>query len=157
MADYERQAGLLAPPPAAGSTGKKVAVVGAGPAGLTCAVDVRRQGHKVVIFEAFHKAGGVMVYGIPEFRLPKDLVASEAGVLESMGSSSDELPVAGQAQGPSQEDCGAVFVARIAAQIHEYSRRKLGGRFSANEYLTGQPGETYEVGKAAAPLYPSAG
>jgi len=84
-ADYERSQGAVEVPHVATPTGKKVAIVGAGPAGLTCAVDVRREGHRVMLFEAFHKPGGVMVYGIPEFRLPKILVQSEAEVLESMG------------------------------------------------------------------------
>ena len=59
--------------------------MGSGPAGLTTAIDLRREGHEVVVYEAFQKAGGVMVYGIPEFRLPKALVATEAGVLADMG------------------------------------------------------------------------
>jgi glutamate synthase (NADPH) small chain len=69
----------------AAPTGKRVAVIGAGPAGLTVAADVRREGHEVVIFEAFQKPGGVMVYGIPEFRLPKAIVREEAEKLERMG------------------------------------------------------------------------
>jgi len=66
VADYERAQGAMEMPHVAPPTGRKVAIVGAGPAGLTCAVDVRREGHEVTIFEAFHKPGGVMVYGIPE-------------------------------------------------------------------------------------------
>src|SRR5690606_31287812 len=67
------------------ATGKKVAVIGSGPAGLTVAADVAREGHAVTIFEAFHKAGGVMVYGIPEFRLPKAIVQKEVDTLKAMG------------------------------------------------------------------------
>jgi len=162
VADYERQAGLLAPPPAAGSTGKKVAVVGAGPAGLTCAVDVRRQGHKVVIFEAFHKAGGVMVYGIPEFRLPKDLVASEAGVLESMGVEFEMSFLVGRTRKLrallKEDGFDAVFVGTGAGlpKFMNIPGENLVGVFSANEYLTrANLMKAYEVGKAATPLYPS--
>ncbi len=67
------------------STGKKVAVVGSGPAGLTAAGELAKRGHEVTIFEAFHAAGGVLIYGIPEFRLPKDIVHDEISRLESMG------------------------------------------------------------------------
>ena len=67
------------------SNGKKVAVIGAGPAGLTCAGDLAKMGYKVTIFEAFHTAGGVLVYGIPEFRLPKSIVAKEIETLKSLG------------------------------------------------------------------------
>lgn len=65
--------------------GHKVAVIGAGPAGLTCAGDLAKKGYEVTIFEAFHKAGGVLVYGIPEFRLPKAIVQKEVEGLEKMG------------------------------------------------------------------------
>lgn len=64
------------------SNGHKVAVIGAGPAGLTCAGDLAKKGYDVTIFEAFHKAGGVLVYGIPEFRLPKAIVQKEVEGLE---------------------------------------------------------------------------
>jgi len=66
-------------------TGKKVAVVGAGPAGLTCAASLAKLGHAVTVFESLHELGGVLVYGIPEFRLPKDIVFAEVGILEDMG------------------------------------------------------------------------
>ena len=72
-------------PEVAKETGKKVAIIGSGPAGLTVAADVRRAGHSVTVFEAFHKAGGVMIYGIPEFRLPKAIVAKEIDMLKKMG------------------------------------------------------------------------
>lgn len=85
VADWERENGLVQPPAVAAPTGKKVAVIGSGPAGLTVAADVRRAGHDVTIFEAFHKTGGVMVYGIPEFRLPKAIVAKEVDTLKEMG------------------------------------------------------------------------
>ena len=84
-ADFERENNLQSVPEVAPETGKKVAIIGSGPAGLTVAADVRRAGHSVTVFEAFHKAGGVMVYGIPEFRLPKSIVAKEIDMLKQMG------------------------------------------------------------------------
>ena len=85
VADYERAHGTGALPPKAAPTGKRVAVVGAGPAGLTVAGDLIQKGHEVTVFEAFHKPGGVLVYGIPEFRLPKEIVAQEVNFLERLG------------------------------------------------------------------------
>ena len=83
-ADYEREKGVKSPqvmPP----TGKRVAVVGSGPAGLTAAADLAKLGHKVTIFESLHKAGGVLSYGIPEFRLPKEIVRQEIEYIEKLG------------------------------------------------------------------------
>jgi len=68
-----------------GSNEKKVAVVGSGPAGLTAAADLARMGHSVTIFEALHEAGGVLTYGIPEFRLPKDIVRAEVEYVKKLG------------------------------------------------------------------------
>jgi glutamate synthase (NADPH/NADH) small chain len=85
IADYER---LEAPPEMAEAlppSGRKVAVVGSGPAGLTVAADLARMGHSVTIFEAFHEPGGVLIYGIPEFRLPKEIVRWEVDKLRRMG------------------------------------------------------------------------
>jgi glutamate synthase (NADPH/NADH) small chain len=84
LADWEREHGVTTPTIAM-PTGKKVAVVGSGPAGLVVAADMARIGHKVTLFEAFHKAGGVLIYGIPEFRLPKKILAEEVETLELMG------------------------------------------------------------------------
>ena len=85
MADYhmakEEKPAVAVPE----SNGHKVAVIGSGPAGLTCAGDLRKMGYDVTIFEAFHKAGGVLVYGIPQFRLPKEIVAAEIENLKAMG------------------------------------------------------------------------
>jgi len=72
-------------PPTRGATGKRVAVIGCGPAGLTCAGDLARYGHRVTIFESLHAAGGVLIYGIPEFRLPKDIVRAEVEYVRSLG------------------------------------------------------------------------
>jgi glutamate synthase (NADPH/NADH) small chain len=84
-AGWERSKGKVTVPAVKPPTGKKVAIVGPGPAGLTVAADTAREGHGVTIFEAFHKTGGVMVYGIPEFRLPKSIVQEEVNLLEKMG------------------------------------------------------------------------
>jgi glutamate synthase (NADPH/NADH) small chain len=85
VADWEMAQGEIKMPEQAPATGFKVAVVGSGPAGLACAADLALRGHKVTIFEALHKPGGVLVYGIPEFRLPKRIVQEEIGNLEKLG------------------------------------------------------------------------
>ncbi|MDO8635705.1 MAG: FAD-dependent oxidoreductase, partial [Dehalococcoidia bacterium] len=84
VADWERTQGI-AMPSMPKSSGKKVAVVGCGPAGLTTAASLARRGHKVTLFEALHEPGGVLVYGIPEFRLPKAIVNSEVNFVRSLG------------------------------------------------------------------------
>ncbi len=85
VADWEMAQGEIKMPTQKPATGFKVAVVGSGPAGLACAADLALRGHKVTIFEALHKPGGVLVYGIPEFRLPKRIVQEEIGNLEKLG------------------------------------------------------------------------
>ncbi|MCK5784439.1 MAG: NAD(P)-binding protein, partial [Desulfobacterales bacterium] len=85
VADMTRNSGEGELPAKAAPTGKKVAVVGSGPSGLTVAGDLLLKGHDVTMFEAFHRTGGVLVYGIPEFRLPKDIVAAEVETLEKLG------------------------------------------------------------------------
>ena len=85
VADYERNEGEIQIPEVAAPTGKKVAVIGSGPTGLTAAFDLAKVGHKVTIFEALHDVGGVLIYGIPEFRLPKEIVRAEVDVLRKMG------------------------------------------------------------------------
>jgi len=85
VADLERASGKVDMPVCAPPTGHRVAIVGSGPAGLTCAADLARLGHSVTIFEALHKTGGVLVYGIPEFRLPKEIVDYEVENLKRMG------------------------------------------------------------------------
>jgi len=84
-ADFERNQGDILKPKMAPSTGKKVAIVGSGPSGLTCAGDLIKRGHEVTVFEALHKTGGVLAYGIPEFRLPKAIVQAEVDYLQSLG------------------------------------------------------------------------
>src|SRR5664280_1122068 len=85
IADFERNSGQLGLPPIAMSTGKSVAIVGSGPAGLSAAGDLIQKGHRVRVFEALHELGGVLVYGIPEFRLPKSIVKGEVDNLRRMG------------------------------------------------------------------------
>jgi len=85
IADWERKEGMVSMPEIAPSTGKKVAIVGSGPSGLTVASDLAIRGHKVTLFEALHVAGGVLVYGIPEFRLPKEIVKREVEYVISLG------------------------------------------------------------------------
>lgn len=162
VADYERTNGAVEVPRVAPITGKKVAIVGAGPAGLTCAVDVRREGHDVTIFEAFHKPGGVMVYGIPEFRLPKVLVQSEAEVLESMGVDFELNFLVGRTRPLTslieQDGYDAVFVGTGAGlpKFMDIPGENYVGVFSANEYLTrANLLKAYMKGKAGTPIYPS--
>ncbi len=162
VADYERTNGAVEVPHVAPVTGKKVAIVGAGPAGLTCAVDVRREGHDVTIFEAFHKPGGVMVYGIPEFRLPKVLVQSEAEVLESMGVDFELSFLVGRTRPLisliEQDGYDAVFIGTGAGlpKFMDIPGENYVGVFSANEYLTrANLLKAYMKGKAGTPIYPS--
>ena len=96
VADYERQTGQLGLPPRAPNTGKRIAIVGSGPAGLSCAGDLVQRGHCVTVFEALHEIGGVLVYGIPEFRLPKHIVQGEVDNLRRMGVEFQTNVVVGQ-------------------------------------------------------------
>ena len=162
VADWERSSGAAEAPAAGHATGKRVAIVGSGPAGLTCAADVRRQGHEVVIYEAFQKAGGVMVYGIPEFRLPKELVRSEAGVLESMGVRFELNYLVGRTRKLrallAEDGFDAVFIGAGAGlpKFMEIPGENLVGVFSANEYLTrANLMKAYDRPRAATPIYPS--
>jgi glutamate synthase (NADPH/NADH) small chain len=98
VADYEAQHQAVEIPQRAPSTGKKVAVVGAGPAGLTVAGDLAKLGHGVTIFEALHEPGGVLIYGIPEFRLPKVIVKREVDYVTSLGAELNLSYVVGQTQ-----------------------------------------------------------
>ena len=141
VADWEREKGVVLPE-VKPETGKKVAVVGSGPAGLVVAADVRRQGHAVTIFEAFHKLGGVMVYGIPEFRLPKAIVQAEIDTLEKMGVEIRTNFVIGRSRKLQdlldKDGYDAVFVG-TGAGLPRFMRiegENLIGVFSANEYLT---------------------
>ncbi|MFC1606949.1 NADPH-dependent glutamate synthase [Candidatus Latescibacterota bacterium] len=140
-ADYERNQGDVTIPSIASSTGKKVAVVGAGPSGLTTAGDLAKLGHDVTVFEALHKPGGVLVYGIPEFRLPKEIVSAEVNYLEKLGVKFRMNAVIGQMMTIDNlldKSFDAVYVATGAGApvFLGTPGENLGGIFSANEYLT---------------------
>ena len=122
-------------------TGKKVAVVGSGPAGLTSAADLARMGHGVTILEALHEAGGVLVYGIPEFRLPKDIVKAEVDYVRSLGADLKLDAVVGRQVGVKElleSGYDAVFlgIGAGAPRFLNVPGENLGGIYSANEYLT---------------------
>ena len=122
-------------------SGKSAAVVGSGPAGLTCAADLSRMGHKVTIFEALHDGGGVLVYGIPEFRLPKSIVRSEIEYVKSLGAELELDSVVGrQVQLSELLEGGydAIFlgIGAGAPRFLNIPGENLSGIYSANEYLT---------------------
>lgn len=143
-------------PAVAPPTGKKVAVVGAGPGGIVVAADTRRMGHDVTLFEAFHKSGGVLVYGIPEFRLPKAIVQKEVDVLERMGVKVQTNFVVGRTQTISQlmteEGFDAVYIG-VGAGLPRFMNiegESLVGVYSANEYLTrANLMKAYDFGKSS--------
>lgn len=121
--------------------GKKVAVVGSGPAGLTCAADLAKLGYRVAIFEAFHVAGGVLMYGIPEFRLPKDVVQAEVDYVRSLGVEIKLDHVIGKIATVDellQNGYAAVFLAPGAGApvFLNIPGENLSGVYSANEFLT---------------------
>ena len=123
------------------SNGHKVAVVGSGPSSLTCAGDLRKLGYDVTIFEAFHKAGGVLVYGIPQFRLPKEIVAAEIENLKAMGVNIITNAIIGKSETVDelfQDGYEAVFIGSGAGlpQFLHIPGENLLGVYSANELLT---------------------
>jgi len=141
VADWERNEGGVEFPEIPKSTGKKVAVVGAGPAGLTVAGDLIKKGHAVTIYEALHKAGGVLVYGIPEFRLPKAIVQAEVDYLLKMGVELKTNCVVGKSKTITElfeESYDALFVGSGAGlpKFMGIPGENLNGVYSANEYLT---------------------
>jgi len=140
-ADYERRSGKVAVPPRTQPNGKRVAVVGAGPAGLTIAGDLVKLGYDVTVFEALHKAGGVLVYGIPEFRLPKAIVDAEVDYLKKLGVKIVTNAVIGRIQTVDElfaEGFDAIFlgVGAGAPVFMNIPGENLSGIYSANEYLT---------------------
>ena len=142
VADTAREQGIK-PEPATEKKGKKVAVIGSGPAGLTCAGDLAKLGYDVTIFEALHKAGGVLSYGIPEFRLPKDrVVAAEVENVKALGVKIETNVVIGKATTIDEllndEGFDAVFVGSGAGlpRFMGIPGENANGVFSANEYLT---------------------
>jgi len=141
-ADYERHMGTVTLPELPPPTGKQVAVVGAGPAGLTVAGDLILKGHQVTVFEALQEPGGVLMYGIPEFRLPKEIVRAEVDYLKKLGVEFIMDYVVGRnatiRELLEEEDYHAVFVGTGAGlpSFMEMPGENLIGVYSANEYLT---------------------
>ncbi|MBQ7971368.1 MAG: NADPH-dependent glutamate synthase, partial [Clostridia bacterium] len=140
VADWH-MANVKEPPVKPESNGKKIAIIGSGPAGLTCAGDLARKGYEVTVFEALHVAGGVLVYGIPEFRLPKAIVAKEIEGLKAMGVKVETNMVIGRVL--SVDDLFAmgfegIFIGSGAGlpRFMGIPGENLKGVFSANEYLT---------------------
>ncbi|MBR1456473.1 MAG: NADPH-dependent glutamate synthase [Oscillospiraceae bacterium] len=128
-------------PVAPESNGHKIAVIGSGPAGLTCAGDLRKLGYDVTIFEAFHKSGGVLVYGIPQFRLPKEIVAAEIENLKKMGVKIVNNAIIGKSMTVDElfsDGFEAVFIGSGAGlpQFLHVPGENLLGVYSANEFLT---------------------
>ena len=142
VADWAKENGIK-PVPAAQKNGHKVAVIGSGPSGLTCAGDLAKMGYDVTIFEALHKAGGVLVYGIPEFRLPKDkVVAAEVENVKSLGVKIETNVIIGKSVTINEllkdEGFEAVFIGSGAGlpMFMGIPGEQANGVFSANEYLT---------------------
>ncbi len=142
VADWARENNIK-PEPAKEKNGKKVAVIGSGPAGLTCAGDLARLGYDVTIFEALHEAGGVLVYGIPEFRLPKEeVVAKEIANVESLCVKIEKNVIIGKSitidELIEEEGYEAVFIGSGAGlpKFMGIPGENANGVFSANEYLT---------------------
>ena len=124
------------------SNGKKVAIIGSGPSGLTCAGDLAKKGYEVTVFEAFHLAGGVLVYGIPEFRLPKSIVQKEIDTLTELGVKIETNMVIGKVLSIQElieeYDFKAVFIGSGAGlpKFMNIPGENLNGVYSANEFLT---------------------
>lgn len=141
VADWARENGIT-PEPAREKKNKKVAVIGSGPSGLTCAGDLAKLGYDVTIFEALHKAGGVLVYGIPEFRLPKDkVVQAEVDNVKKLGVRIETNVVVGKSVTIDElmdEGFEAVFIGSGAGlpRFMGIPGENANGVFSANEYLT---------------------
>ena len=142
IADFERESGQLGLPAIAPPTGKSVAIVGSGPAGLSAAGDLVQKGHRVRVFEALHELGGVLIYGIPEFRLPKAIVKDEVDNLRRMGVEFETNVVVGRSVTLDElmriEGFDAVFVATGAGLpvFLDVPGEHLNGVYSANEFLT---------------------
>ncbi|GAB6173893.1 NADPH-dependent glutamate synthase [Paradesulfitobacterium aromaticivorans] len=139
-ADYEMQHGESAIAKTEPS-GKKVAIIGGGPAGLACAGDLAKAGHAVTVFEALHVAGGVLMYGIPQFRLPKEIVQREIGNLEKMGVEILTNQVVGKVTSVDElmeNGYDAVFIGTGAGLPYFMGipGENLNGVYSANEFLT---------------------
>ncbi len=142
IGDWERDSGNVETPARVAPTGKRVAIVGSGPAGLTCAADLARLGHEAVVFEAFHRPGGVLVYGIPEFRLPNAIIEAELSLLEKMGVEIRCDQVIGMTDTVDEllndESFDAVFLGTGAGLpwFMGIPGENICGVYSANEFLT---------------------
>jgi glutamate synthase (NADPH/NADH) small chain len=140
LADWEAAEGKIEVPDMAPKTGKKVAIIGAGPAGITVSNDLIILGHDVTIFEALHECGGVLIYGIPEFRLPKAIVNREVEYVKSLGVKIYTDFVVGKTRTVDRllEEFDAIFVGSGAGLpwFMEIPGENLNGVYSANEYLT---------------------
>jgi glutamate synthase (NADPH/NADH) small chain len=140
VADYEREIGNRDMPENLECNGKKVAVVGSGPGGLTCAADLVAKGYEVTVFEAFHEAGGVLKYGIPEFRLPKEIVQNEIDYLKEMGCRIELNYIIGNIYTLEElrDEFDAVYIG-VGAGLPRFLNiegENLNYVMSANEYLT---------------------
>ncbi len=141
VADYEQRMGKHVLPSVT-PTGKKVAVVGSGPSGLTCAGDLIQRGHKVRVFEALHELGGVLVYGIPEFRLPKQIIREQLDYMREMGVEFETDVVVGRTitidELMHEEGYDAIYIGTGAGlpQFMGIPGEHLNGVYSANEFLT---------------------
>jgi len=140
VADQAMKNGGLEAPQVAPPTGKKVAIVGSGPSGLTCAYELARLGHSVIVYEALHELGGVLVYGIPEFRLPKKIVYNEIDVLKKMGVKLMTNAVVGKLitidEIMSENDACFIGSGAGLPKFMNIEGENLNGVYSANEFLT---------------------
>jgi len=141
VSDYEREGGKVHVPEISVSTGRKVAVIGSGPGGLTVAGELARKGHKVTVFEALHVPGGVLVYGIPEFRLPNDILNAEVDYLRKLGVEFRMSFVVGMTmtiEDLRKEGYDAFYIGTGAGlpNFMGIPGENLIGIYSANEYLT---------------------
>ena len=141
VADYERETVGIRVPSLKPKTGKKVAIVGSGPAGLSCAGDLIQMGHDVTVFEALHELGGVLIYGIPEFRLPKSIVKAEIDSLSKLGvefKTNEVIGLTDTVDELMQQEYDAVFIA-VGAGLPYFLNipgENLDGVYSSNEFLT---------------------
>jgi len=141
VADYEREHVGIRSPKIKAKTGKKVGIIGSGPAGLSCAGDLIQMGHEVTVFEALHELGGVLVYGIPQFRLPKEIVKAEVESLRKLGVDFQTNAVIGFTDTIDellQNGYDAIFIA-VGAGLPYFLNipgENLNGVYSSNEFLT---------------------
>ena len=161
VADWERESGQYGLPASSPATGRKVALIGSGPASLACAGDLIQMGHQVHVCEALHELGGVLVYGIPEFRLPKEIVHHEINVLRRRGVVFETNVVVGKTvtidELTDEEGFDAVFIATGAGlpRFLNIPGEHFNGVYSANEFLTRvNLMRAYRFPEFDEPLYP---